>query len=146
MTAYELAKRECANIKADGSCLGIQPEGMLDTGVRSVPRNECLLARRPMQPCEYFENCVLPLADQPDSVGGKVDGTTRAGWQDARRRYLSARKREVLEVHQRQCPECGTPLAKRQRVCSKCQRKRRRESNRKAQEKKRKNRRMSVSS
>ena len=146
MTPRELARKECANYQPDGSCLGIQPEGLLDPRKPVFPHRKCLLAQKPMKPCLYFERCLLPLVDQPESIGGKVDGITRVQWQDARRRYLSARRQEVPEVHQRQCPDCDAPLAKRQRICAKCQKKRRRESNRKAQERKRKNRCMPVSS
>ena len=128
MTPYQLARMECSNLLPDGSCLGIAPEGLTDSKVAAVPLARCLLASKPIKPCRYFERCLLHLADQPDSDGGGIDGGKRAGWLQARAQYLSARKVTVPEIKLRACPDCGQPLAKRQRVCQKCQKKRRTES------------------
>jgi len=130
MTPYQLARQECSNYQSDGSCLGIQPEGLTDPSVPMVPLDRCLLSTKPIKPCRFFEKCVLPLADQPDSAGGRIDGAKRAGWLEAQMKYLAARKKTVPETKLRTCPDCGDPLAKRQRVCEKCSKKRRRDSQR----------------
>jgi len=143
MTPYDFAKRECANIRKDGCCLGFQPEGLIDTAIPVTPREKCFLSHRPIKPCQYFEKCVLPLADHPSP---KDNPSLQAQRLKARRLYLTARAKEVPEVKLRTCPDCGGPLAKRQRTCTKCARNRRRESNRKAQQKKRELSCMSVSS
>lgn len=144
MTPYQLARTECANfVQRDGSCLGVQPEGLLDSTVRAIPRERCLLAEKPIQPCQYFENCVLPLADRP---GPKDNPGLQSQRVEARRQYLELRKVEVPESNVRLCPECQGPLAKRQRLCGKCRIKRRREAYRQAKQRKRHNPAMPVHS
>ena len=131
MTPYQLARLECSNYQPGGSCLGIQPEGLTDPSVPMVPLDQCLLSLKPVKPCRYFEKCVLPLADQPDSAGGRIDGDKRAGWIEARNLYPFTLAKDARRTKLRTCPDCDGPLAKRQRVCEKCQKKRRNESYRK---------------
>ncbi len=50
-----------------------------------------------------------------------------ACWMEARSLYLDGIKRADAGGSVRECPECGAPLAKRQRRCSKCQASLRRE-------------------
>ena len=146
MTLYQLAKEECGNFQGDKSCLGICAEGLLDRSAPATPRDKCVFPERPIQPCRYFEQCVMPLATQPDSAGGRIDGNKRAGWAEARRRYLKARKVMVPVEKMRCCPDCGNPLAKRQRVCATCAQKRRRENQRRLMQERRRNTLRSVSS
>ena len=115
MTSYELAKKECANFQAGGECL----EGF----------GKCLLSEKPVKPCRYFETHLLHIGDQPDSVGGRIDGAKRAGWLQARELYPFALAKDIKRAAKvRSCPDCGGALAKRQRTCEKCQKKRRTES------------------
>ena len=132
MTPYEFAKRECANIRKDGSCLGFQAEGLIDIGIPVTPREKCLLSHRPIKPCQYFEKCVLPLADQ---ASPKSNPGLQAQRLEARRIYLTVRAKEIPEVGLRTCPDCGGLLAKRQRTCTKCARNRRLASYRKRRQK-----------
>ena len=92
MTPSRLVKTECANYQNDGSCMGINTAGLLDTGIPAARRDKCLLAKKPIMPCRYFEQCILPLADQPDSEEGRIDGKKRADWIWARNKYLVTRK------------------------------------------------------
>jgi len=128
MTPYQLARQECSNMMPDGSCMGIRAEGLTDASISAVPLERCLLSEKPLKPCRYFEQCVLPLADQPDSAGGRISGSKRAGWIEARKLYPFTLARDARRAKVRACPDCGEPLAKRQRVCKSCQKKRRIES------------------
>jgi len=136
VTPRRFGQQECANLMPNGGCLGVRVEGLVDRGQvkRAAPLQKCLLAAKPIRPCRYFEAVVLPLADQPSPKGKPW---VQAGRLEARRQYLEARKVEVPEVKLRTCPECGEPLAARQRVCSKCSRKRRLASYRKTRQTKR---------
>lgn len=50
MTPFRLAQQECANSTAGGRCLALS--------------GPCRLGLRPLEPCEYFETCVLPLVSR----------------------------------------------------------------------------------
>ena len=82
----------------------------------------CRAARR--ERCIYFEQGVLPLANHPSP---KDEPDLRASRMEARSLYLDGIKRADAGGSVRECPECGAPLAKRQRRCSKCQASLRRE-------------------
>ena len=132
MTPYQFAKESCANFHhADGSCLGIPKEHLLDHGQTKTcsPLEACLLASRPISPCVYFEEVVMPLADYPSP---KTDEGLQSRQLKAREAYLEARKQRVPDTDIRICPDCDGPLAKRQRYCTKCSRRRDREAKRKA--------------
>jgi len=120
MSPLQFARTACANFQPDGGCLGVSVEG-LGNGAPTCPRAKCLLAEKPSQRCGYFEQVVLPLADAPSP---KNRPKLQAERLSARAEYGGAAgvRRAV-----RTCPECGTPLAKRQRVCSACKRRRRRQ-------------------
>jgi hypothetical protein len=130
MTPYGFARMECANMRSDGSCLGIQPEDLVNCGQEKLvyPLTKCLLAEKPIKPCKYFERCVLPIADWPPPDDKPQLGQERI---EARDQYLAARKMEVPEVSGRACPDCGAILGKNKRLCPKCSRNRRLESYRK---------------
>ncbi len=128
MTPYQLAKTEFTNYQNDGSCIGIGTAGLLDASIPADRHDKCLLAKKPIMPCRYFEQCVLPLANQPDSAGGSIDGVKRAGWIEARNLYPFPLANNAQRAVARTCPDCNQPLARRQRVCVKCQKKRRTES------------------
>ena len=121
MSPYQMAKMECANYVGQGCIIN----------------DKCKLAAKPLKRCVYFEKCVLGMPLQPDA-----DKNPRyPEYLVAMQQYQGATATRVTAVKLRVC-ECGQPLAKRQRVCVACAKKRRRESNRQAQLK----RRMSVSS
>jgi len=144
MTPRELARTECANFVSDGGCLGIQVEDLADheQTKRAAPLERCLLANKPMKPCRYFEQVILPLADYPSP---KDKPRLQAERLAARETYLLTCRKPVPTHTLRLC-ECGEPLAARQRVCSKCSRKRRLQTNRASQRKRRQLAGMSVSS
>ena len=127
MSPYQFAKSDCANHLGRGNCLGVLPWSLSDNAgpAKAQPRGSCLLAERPIKPCEYFDVCVLPLAD-------KLSPTNQPGLQErrlaARAAYLSACMGEKLGVKARACPDCGGLLGKRTRFCERCAKKRRRES------------------
>lgn len=125
MKPYSLAKAECANMLPDESCLGIKPEDLLDTGQSKLasPKSKCLLQCR--KRCLYFEEAVLPLADNPPSCyqPGEL--------QECRDRYYAIVGRPKKAPISRKCPDCGAVLAKRQRYCDLCSSKRDRARKRK---------------
>ncbi len=126
MNPHTFAMRDCANYQTkDGSCLGILVECLTkpDKPVMAKPLPRCLLAGKLLRPCRYFEKVVLPLADNPSP---KQEPDLQRQRLEARQKYLAARKMEVPEkLTLRTCPDCGGPLAKRQRYCPKCTPKRR---------------------
>ncbi len=126
MTPYEFAQRECCNF-AKGRCLGVYPECFsTDTTLEQQPeRDRCLLAED--RRCPFFEQIILPIADQP---GPKKTPGLQQRRLGAREAYW-ARHGVVKETKTRQCPDCDGPLGKRQRYCSKCADKRRRATYRK---------------
>jgi len=119
-TPLSLARAECANWHA-GACLGIALEQSVrfEHGHKRIPTREpqdkCLVAAG--KACGYFEACVLPRP---------VFAATAAA-------YYGAQGRAVPNTTGRTCPDCGKPLAKRQRVCPDCRRHRRRTSSRQSQ-------------
>ena len=119
MTPYEFARWECANF-VSGECIWTK-DGI------------CLLARKPLKPCRYFERCVLNLPDQPgaDKMPHYFD------YLDARNRYLEATIQPIKNIKVRDCPSCGEPLRKRERMCRKCALKKRRKSERERKRRKR---------
>lgn len=138
MNPHTFAMRDCANYQTkDGSCLGILVECLCDPGkpMRAKPLERCLLAGK-LRPCPYFEKVVLPLADQ---ASPKSEPDLQRQRLEARKKYLEARKVEVPEtLSLRTCPDCGGPLAKRQRYCSECSRKRQKQHDREYRRNKRK--------
>ena len=127
MTPLQFAKRECANIRPDGSCLGIMVNDLHWRGqkILATERKVCLLGGSKPKRCGYFEKVVLPLADRPTKDQPRLQQQRL----EARAKYGLINDVETKSVELRTCPDCGTePLSKRQRVCPKCQQKRRRES------------------
>ena len=126
MNPHQFAKRDCANYKPDGSCLGIS-EHDLENPKHAAELDKCKLAESPIKPCSYFERLVLPLADQP---GPKDKPELQSQRLDARQAYLMQTKRPVPGAVVRACPECGSTIPPRRRLCEKCSKKRRRASSR----------------
>ena len=119
MTPLEFARRECANWQGGNYCLGME--------------KTCLLAGKPIKPCDYFERCVMNLPDQP----GADKHPNYFGYIEAREKYLKLRKKEIPQVKISTCRHCGEPVAKRYRYCSPCAKKRRREKQRELMRKRR---------
>ena len=61
MTAFQVAKAECVNCDAAGTCAGI---GIADdlSLYRFRQEGKCYLAEQPIKRCVHFEQCVVPLA------------------------------------------------------------------------------------
>jgi len=131
MTPYAMARHDCANFLPNNSCLGVMPEGLLNPKLLVQAHDKCLLGCSPMKPCRYFEQVVLPLADNPSP---KDNPDLQAERLEAREIYLNARKKPIPEAKIRKC-ECGALLAKYKQVCEKCARKRQLESKRKYKQK-----------
>ncbi len=148
----DLARRECANMDADGRCWRLEPAELFDyrlaTGAHRCPGcgtpmgcvdtlcpdcdptvyheggdTRCLLAQG--KRCGYFERAVLPLAKRADREDAKR----------ARRAYEAAHG--VLgggPDEERSCPDCGAPIPKGRRYCDSCRVKRLKAANRRAQQ------------
>ena len=125
MTPTQLAQAECANYDR-GQCLGVLADS-LGTGhlVLAKERGACSVEQKR---CDYFEKCVLPMADSehPDSPDYKT----------ARAAYRAKHGMKLVPEDIRLC-QCGEVLGKRQRVCPRCAVLRRRESYRRADTKRR---------
>ena len=126
MTPLALAKAECANFKPEG-CLGmeIKPDGSQVMG--TFGDKHCLLAAGSR--CSYFETAVAPLADyvrEPHKA---------ESYKNAVLRYRGTHPDADL-ADTRKC-ECGVSLGPRERLCSTCRKDARKESNRKAQKRRR---------
>ena len=128
MTPLQFAQQECANHQPDGSCLGAVIEEDLSIR-RCSPRPRCRLADG--ERCGYFEACVAPLARMV------TDPWRAAALRDAVTQYhLTTRQPAEAD---RNCPDCGRPMAKGRRYCPTCAAVRRKVANRTAQSRHRQN-------
>ena len=82
--------------------------------------------------CEYFEKAVLPLARYWPKF---LDAAEQYNWQRTRQ---GKEPIAIFKQSKSRFCKCGSILPRRRRACKDCQRKRRRESYRKANRKKRK--------
>lgn len=102
-TLMSFIKAECANYTSTGMCLGLRANNS-----RFMNPDTCLISKK--KKCEYFVKCVLPLSKDL----GCYD-SVMSGYQDI---DLAIRKDGT-----RRC-ECGVELAKGQKVCEKCRKRR----------------------
>ena len=123
MRPITMARQECANFEADGTCLGIDIKGDGKL-VRFRPEEErCDVASHR---CVYFEEAVQPMADTSS------DPATARQYAEARIIYLkTAAKAEGLGKmknidglafgQNKMCIECGNAVAKpRSKRCVAC--------------------------
>ena len=87
----------------------------------------CRLALNPLERCPYFETAILPQAKQ-----SKPHRQVAGSYYEALGGSLPAELDAV-----RTCPDCNSPLPKRQRYCAACAAKRRRKSYRNSKKGKR---------
>jgi hypothetical protein len=125
MSPTQFAQDECANRLADGGCLGVGVDSLVDRGqVKTcTPRARCRVAEG--RRCDYFERVVLPLADRPSPNNDPA----------AQARRLSA-KASYQGFHgiggdeSGTCSDCGGPRPKGHRFCESCGGRRRRAATR----------------
>jgi hypothetical protein len=119
MTPLQAAKAHCANYQPDGSCLGIYYNDDLSIDwKRHNPLPRCLLAKG--KRCAYFEEVILPMR------------LARPHEAEALAKAVNGYRRVHKLQGQRFCQQCGeAPLLAKQRVCTSCRAKRRREAYRK---------------
>jgi hypothetical protein len=112
----------CANYDHDhGGCL-------LETVGEKCP---CLVVDEHKR-CPYFERAVLPTAadiGQREHVYGLYEQTVGA--------VVDTRKTRRRTGDPRPCPDCGGVLRPRQRICDDCQKRRRKQTYRASQRKRR---------
>ena len=109
MTPLQFVAADCANHEPDNSCRGIMIAPDLSMKV-CRPQPRCLIAEG--KRCQYFEDCVAPMADWT--------GDPRLA---ASRQAAVAEYRQITKQGQdmtRQCPECGNPMRKGRRYCPEC--------------------------
>jgi len=140
MTPLQFAKKECANLNKDGSCLGGKAKDLVDTNgpwwnrkdtkVKFLnKRSQCALVKAGER-CLYFEQVILPLADWPST---KDEPDLQSKRQEARVTYLARTDLGSQEKAKQNFCECGAVIPKRRRYCDKCAARNRRETRRKAQ-------------
>ena len=127
MTPLQIAHDHCANWQPDASCLGAIIADDLQIR-RCRPKPKCVVGA-PGQRCEYFEECVLPMAP------GIHNPVHRQQFEEAARLYrLAANLGTALR---RPCPGCGQPLESGRRFWARCAAANRRTSTRAAMAKQR---------
>ena len=109
MTPLQFAQQECANHQPDGSCLGVMIEEDLSIR-RCSPRPRCRLADG--ERCGYFEACVAPMARMA------TDPRRAVALREAVSLYHLTTKQAADP--DRNCPDCGRPMAKGRRYCPTC--------------------------
>ena len=123
MTLLQIAEEHCTNWRRDGrGCQGAMIDDDLQTR-RCVPKPRCLLATRG-QRCEYFEECIAPMADRI------ADANRRQAFEEVVRHYRVDCKLPYED--ERACPVCGRPMEPRRRFCNICAAAKRRETVRSA--------------
>lgn len=118
MSPAALVRAECANLDPDDLCL-----------MRSGGYGDCLVLMD--KRCRYFEDIVLPIADQPSPRGDRYLQQQR---QSARQTYRSKHALAVAGSKEGRLCACGEPLVPRQRSCDKCRRRQRRLARQKRKE------------
>ena len=116
MTPLQFAKENCANYQTNGSCLGMGiRDDLSQYSFGKKPR--CVLANN--QPCQYFEECVLPVGSDKTTARGVVLATHR---DEAAKLYrLTSGSLTVSALSKRLCPECNKrPLEPYKRLCYEC--------------------------
>jgi hypothetical protein len=122
-----MAREECANFSPDASCMGMmfgEKTTQKPLWVRLPSR--CVILDN--KPCAYFEEHVLSVAEmatEPRRSGALLEASYI---------YRMAHGRQVVT---RACPACGGQLPKRHRFCPDCSLKKRKESNKVSQRRKR---------
>ena len=121
MTPLQLAADECANYQLDGACMGVMIGDDLSlSGFGSGPR--CLVAAA--QRCQYFEDCVMPMAAMA------TDPRRAVPLQAATAEYRRVTGQKAPST--RPCPDCAGPCPPRKRYCPACALKRRKAATRQA--------------
>ena len=117
MTPLQLARQECSNMTERGACLGLDwlPDG---TPCSFGAKDKCTLKT---ERCQFFEDCVLALADMPTASAESKEKYTLVKVQ-----YLKGYAPESLHT----CKECGQTREAGRQFCPKCSRARRREKER----------------
>ena len=126
MTPYQIAREWCSCCQTDGSCHGPR-NNVLGHPIVCVNRPKCLLALG--ERCDIFETDVLGNVDivtAPEIVRELRSGKSA---------YLQMTN-QTLESG-RKCPLCENTLQKGKRLCPACAERRRRETYRAAQRKRR---------
>ena len=124
MTPYQFVKAECCNLM-DSTCVRRDDRLICLMRRRTKPAHstkpcKCLLAMS--RSCSYYERVICKIADQPSP---KAD----PGLQKRRQKAVAAyRSLHDMDQGGRTCPDCGAPVAKRQRYCESCTKKRRRQT------------------
>ncbi len=115
MTPLQFVAADCANLEPDNSCRGIMIAPDLSMRVcRPLPRCLIIDGKR----CEYFEDCVAPMADWT------TDPRLAASMQAAVAEYRAITNQRTKKA--RPCPDCGAAMQPRKRCCPACASKRRR--------------------
>jgi hypothetical protein len=123
MTALQIAYAECANWRKDGKgCLGAIIDD--DLQIRRCDRKPKCLLGTPGARCQYFEECVAPMAASIENP------SRRLAFEAAVRDYRLAAKLPCAD--DRPCPMCGQAMEPRQRFCDVCAAARRKDSTRRA--------------
>lgn len=126
MTPLQFVTAECANHQPDGSCAGVMINPDLSMS-RATPRPRCLIAEA--KRCTYFEQCVAPMA------GWVTDPRRAAALQAAVAEYRRMTNQKAAAA--RLCSGCGAPMQKGKQFCPACAARRRKASNRAAQDRRR---------
>jgi len=158
-TLMALVAGECANHR-NAACVGANVPLADRPGPFTMELSRCLVAMG--LPCDYFEQCVLPLARKraefagaeseyarkvnrlflPD-VFGKVrlaaalDAVQDEGLRQRLWRHPFIVYARGTEPAKRVCPECRAPLQKGARLCELCRQKRAKETARERQRRRR---------
>ncbi len=135
MSPFQAAKTECANCDSSGNCAGIG----IGHGLRLHkfrPVGKCWLAETPIQRCNYFEECVVPLSkSRSDTATSQEQRKSAASLADAVHEYTMA----FMVVKYAQCRGCRERVLPPKRLCPDCATASRRKSTRAAVRKLRSN-------
>jgi hypothetical protein len=119
MTAFQVAKEECANCDSVGNCAGISIANDL-TLYRFRQPGKCYLAEQPIKRCAYFEQCVAPAAQARLRNAATTEQRISARrFADGVRDYEMATL-PVPTAKYAKCKSCHRQVYAPKRLCEQC--------------------------
>jgi hypothetical protein len=124
MTALQVAKAECANCDSAGNCAGVGIADDLSCYMFRQP-GKCWLAldeQRKIKKCQYFENCVAPLAKKRAGAASTEEQQRAAACLAEGVHAYEMAVMSVPTAKYTKCKSCHRRVSAPKRLCRQCAR------------------------